>query len=241
VRPLATLLAPVARRLIYPGGHTRVPAGQTDLALRVDGVTLRGWEVNPGQDRALIHYGGNGEGLDWLVPELGRRFPGHTSYLVAYRGYGASEGTPDERALTTDALAVFDHAAARHGDRVDVVGRSLGSGVAMQVAVRRPVERLVLVTPFDSLVATAADLYPWLPVRHLVLDRWDSASVAPRLRAPTLVIRAGRDAVVRPRRTDALLEVLPTEPEVLALPDAQHATLHEDPAYWPAIENFLTR
>jgi pimeloyl-ACP methyl ester carboxylesterase len=240
VRPLATLLAPVARRLVYPGGHTRLPADRTDLALRVDGVTLRGWEVNPGQDRALIHYGGNGEGLDWLVPELGRRFPAHTSYLVAYRGYGASEGIPDERVLTTDALAVFDHAAARHEGRVDVVGRSLGSGVAMQVAARRALDRLVLVTPFDSLVATAADLYPWLPVRHLLLDRWDSASVAPRLQAPVLVIRAGRDAVVRPPRTDALLEVLPGRPQVLVLPDAQPASLHEDPAYWRAMEEFLT-
>ena len=239
MRPLAALLAPLARRLVYPGGGTRLPAEQTDLAIRAGSVTLRGWEVNPGQKRALIHYGGNGEGLDWLVPELARRFPGHTSYLVAYRGYGASEGRPSERALTSDALAVFDHAAARHDGRVDVVGRSLGSGVAMQVAVRRPLERLVLVTPFDSLVATAADLYPWLPVRHLLQDRWDSAAVAHRLRSRVLVVRAGRDALVRPPRTDRLLEVLPDDTAVLDLPTAEHGTLHEDPAYWPAIEDFI--
>lgn len=239
VRPLAALLSPVARRLVYPGAATRLPAARTDLELRVDGVSLRGWEVNPGRERALVYYGGNGEGLDWLVPELGRRFPDHTSYLVAYRGYGASEGTPGERVLTTDALLVFDHAAARHAGPVDVVGRSLGSGVAMQVAVRRPVERLALVTPFDSLVATAADLFPILPVRHLLQDRWDSASVAHRLGARVLVVRAGRDAVVRPARTDRLLEVLPAGTVLVDLPDAEHATLHEDPAYWPAIVGFL--
>jgi pimeloyl-ACP methyl ester carboxylesterase len=231
----------VARRLVYPSGSTRLPAERTDLELRVDGVALRGWEVNPGRDRALVHYGGNGEGLDWLVPEHARRFPDHTSYLVAYRGYGASEGAPSERALTGDALAVFDHAAARHEGRVDVIGRSLGSGVAMQVAVRRALERLVLVTPFDSLVDTAADLYPWLPVRHLLQDRWDSRSVAHRLRAQVLVIRAGRDAVVRPARTDRLLEVLPEDTDVLDLPTAEHGTLHEDPAYWPTIQDFLAR
>jgi pimeloyl-ACP methyl ester carboxylesterase len=239
MRPLAALLSPVARRLVYPGGSTRVPVARTDLALRVDGVTLRGWEVNPGRDRALVYYGGNGEGLDWLVPELAEHFPDHTSYLVAYRGYGASEGTPGEGVLTTDALAVFDHAAARHPGAVDVVGRSLGSGVAMQVAVRRVVERLVLITPFDSLVATAADLFPWLPVQHLLQDRWDSAAVAHRLHARVLVVRAGRDAVVRPPRTDRLLEVLPTDTGVLDLPGAEHASLHEDPAYWPAIIDFL--
>jgi uncharacterized protein len=239
VRPLAALLAPVARRLVYPGAATRLPAERTDLELHVEGISLRGWAVSPGREHALVYYGGNGEGLDWLVPELGTRFPDHTSYLVAYRGYGASEGRPGERVLTRDALAVFDHAAARHPGRIDVVGRSLGSGVAMQVAVRRPVERLVLITPFDSLIATAADLFPRLPMRHLLQDRWDSAAVAHRLRARTLVVRAGRDAVVRPPRTDRLIEVLPTDTAVLDLPDAEHATLHEDPAYWPTIGDFL--
>jgi uncharacterized protein len=240
VRPLASLLAPVSRRLVYPAAGTRVAVEETTLELRVGGVALRGWEVNPGRQRSLVYYGGNGEGLDWLVPELAARFPDHTSYLVAYRGYGASEGTPGERVLTEDALAVHDHAAARHHGRVDVVGRSLGSGVAVQVAVRRPVDRLVLITPFDSLVATAADLFPRLPVRHLLQDRWDSAAVARRLGARVLVVRAGRDAVVRPARTDRLLELLPRETAVLDLAEAEHGTLHEDPAYWPTITEFLT-
>jgi hypothetical protein len=229
----------VARRLVYPGAGTRVPPEQTDLALRVGRVSLRGWEVNPGRARALVYYGGNGEGLDWLVPVLGALLPDHTSYLVAYRGYGASEGTPSERVLTSDALAVHDHAAARHPGPVDVFGRSLGSGVAVQVAVRRHVERLVLVTPFDSLVATGADLFPRLPVRHLLLDRWDSAGVAHLLHARVLVVRAGRDALVRRPRTDRLLEVLPDDTLVVDLPEAAHGTLHEDAAYWPAIVDFL--
>jgi pimeloyl-ACP methyl ester carboxylesterase len=240
VRPLATLLSPLTTRLLYPGAETSLSAQEADLELIVGGIALRGWEVNPGQKKALVYYGGNGEGLDWLVPELGRRFPGHTSYLVGYRGYGASEGTPSEPVLTSDALVVFDHAASRHPDvAVDVIGRSLGSGVAVQVAVRRPVSRLVLVTPFDSLVATAADLFPWLPVRHLLRERWDSAAVAHRLGASVLVVRAGRDAVVRGSRTDRLLEVLPPDTHVVDLPRAEHATLHEDPAYWPAITRFL--
>jgi uncharacterized protein len=239
VRPLAALASPLSRRLLYQRGPTRLPPERTDLELRVDGVTLRGWKVNPGRERALVYYGGNAEGLEWLVPELGPRFPDHTSYLVAYRGYGASEGTPDERVLTTDALAVFDRAVSGHPGSVDVVGRSLGSGVAVQVAVRREVERLVLVTPFDSLVATAADLFPRLPVRHLLKDRWDSAAVAHRLRSRVLVVRAGRDRVVRPPRTDALVRVLPADTAMLDVPGADHENVHEDPAYWPAIVDFL--
>jgi pimeloyl-ACP methyl ester carboxylesterase len=239
---LARLLAPVTRRLVYPSAGTRVDIRDTDFTLPVGGIDVRGWVVNPGRARALVYFGGNGEGLGWLRPELERRLPHHTSYLVAYRGYGASEGRPNERALTSDALALVDEAAARHPTApVDVVGRSLGSGVAMQVAARRPIERLVLVTPFDSLAATAGDLFPRLPVRRLIADRWDSAAVAGKVGAEVLVLRAGRDAVVRPPRTDALLTVLRPGTRVVDLPDADHNDLSEDPAYWSAIQAFLNR
>jgi pimeloyl-ACP methyl ester carboxylesterase len=239
---LAAGLAPLTRRLVYPGRQTRLPEDGTTLRLRAGRVELRGWEVNPGQDRALVYYGGNGEGVEWLRPVLAERFPGHTSYLLAYRGYGASGGRPSQRALTADAVALHDHAAARHpATPVDVIGRSLGSGVATQVAVRRPVERLVLVTPFDSLAATAADLFPRLPVRPLVHDRWDSAAVAHRLRARVLVVRAGRDDLVRPPRTDKLLEALPGGTRVLDLADADHGNLVDDPAFWPEVSAFLDR
>jgi pimeloyl-ACP methyl ester carboxylesterase len=237
---VAAGLAPLTRRLVYPSRQTRLPADGTTLRLRVGRVDLRGWEVNPGQHRALLYFGGNGEGVEWLRPVLAERFPGHTSYLLAYRGYGASGGRPSQRALTADAVALHDHAAVRHpGAPVDVIGRSLGSGVATQVAVRRPVKRMVLVTPFDSLAATAADLFPRLPVRHLVHDRWDSAAVAPRLRTRVLVVRAGRDELVRPARTDRLLEALPAGTRVVDLPAADHVDLVDDPAFWPAVTGFL--
>jgi uncharacterized protein len=239
VRPLATLLSPIASRNLYPRKDTRLPAKDTDFELSVDRLCLRGWEVNPGRERALVYYGGNGEGLAWLVEELSTRFPDHTSYLVAYRGYGASEGRPSERVLTSDAVAVFDHAAARHSNSVDVVGRSLGSAVAIQVAVRRSVRRLVLITPFDSLVATAADLYPRLPVRRLLRDHWDSAAVAHRLRSPVLVVRAGLDETILPFRTDQLLEKLASDTAVLNLRTCGHDTVDEDPAYWPTMVEFL--
>lgn len=237
---LATLLSPVTRRLVYPGRATRIGVSDTDYVLTVGGTELRGWVVNPGRERALVYFGGNGEGLGWLRPEMERRFPGHTTYLVAYRGYGASAGRPSQRALTEDALALVDEAARRHPEApVDVVGRSLGSGVAVQVAVRRPVERLVLVTPFDSLAATAGDLFPRLPVRHLIADRWDSSAVAESVDADVLVLRAGRDELVRPPRTDALLRALRPDTRVVDFPDAGHSSLSEDPHYWRAIEGFL--
>lgn len=242
VRPLAALLAPVTRRLVYPSRLTRTSAEDTDLHLRLDGVDLRGWVVNPGRRRGLVYFGGNGESVGDLRTELGHRFPEHTGYLLAYRGYGASGGRPAERTIVSDALALLDHVADRHpAEPVDVIGRSLGSGVAMQVAVQRPVERLVLVTPFDSLVAVAEDLFPRLPMRWLVHDRWDSAAVATDVKAQVLVLRAGRDDLVRPARTTSLLSVLSGRPRVVEFPESDHATLVDDPAYWSSIEEFLRR
>jgi pimeloyl-ACP methyl ester carboxylesterase len=237
---LAALLAPVVRRLIYPRTGTRIDASATTYSLDVGATTLRGWVVNPGRPRGLVYLGGNGERVDAWQQVLGDRFPDHTSYLIAYRGYGASDGRPSQRALGADALALVDHVAARHPlAPVDVIGRSLGSGVAVHVATRRRVGRLVLVTPFDSLVATAGDLVPRLPMTRLVKDRWDSAAIAGRIGAPVLVLRAGRDAIVRPERTDALVAALPPDATVVSFPDADHNDVSNDPGYWSAVAQFL--
>jgi pimeloyl-ACP methyl ester carboxylesterase len=120
-----------------------------------------------------------------------------------YRGYGGSSGTPSEKAFFADALALFDKVHASHFE-IDVVGRSLGSGVAVYLASQRPVERLVLVTPFDSLQEIAAALFPFFPVRWLLLDRFESWKYAPQVSAPTLIIAAGHDEVV-PRASTELL------------------------------------
>ena len=242
VGPLARILAPLTRRSVYPRSSTRVAVGDTQNALGMpDGVVLRGWEVNPGQERALVYFGGNAESIEDQREALAHHLPHHTTYLVTYRGYGASGGRPSQAALIRDAVAVLDHAGARHvATTVDVLGRSLGSGVAVQAAVRRPVGRLVLVTPFDSVVGVALDQFPWLPARRLLADPWDSTAVAPRLDTRTLVVRAGRDVVVRPALTDRLLAALPGPPDVLDLPEAGHSDLVGDPAYWPAIAAFLS-
>lgn len=239
MNPLSALLAPLSRAGVYPSRSTRLDAWQTEVALPVAGVTLRGWVVNPGRQRALLYLGGNAEGIERRREALGRRLPDHTSYLFSYRGYGASTGRPTQRNLTSDAVAVFDHVAAAHPDvGVDVIGRSLGSAVAVQLAARRPVHRLVLITPFDSAASVSRDLVPWFPVVALA-DRWNSSLLAPGLVAPVLVARAGRDTVVRPARTDALVSALAPGTQVLAFPEADHASIIDEPRLWPAVAGFL--
>jgi pimeloyl-ACP methyl ester carboxylesterase len=88
-------------------------------------------------------------------------------YLLNYRGFGGSGGSPSEEAIAEDALALFDQVYASH-PQIAVVGRSLGSGVAVRLASQRPVQQLILVTPYNSLEEIAEQQYPWLPVKWLL-------------------------------------------------------------------------
>jgi len=237
---LCVLMALRQRDFIYYPQFTRVPASQTDFALERGDVTLRGWQVNPGRRDALIYFGGNAEAIEHMRERLARWFPQRTSYLVAYRGYGASDGSPDEEALTGDAIALFDAVRARHPDgRIAVVGRSLGTGVASHVASARPVERLALITPFDSLAAVAQSHMRWLPVGWLMRERYDSAERLAHYRGPVLVVRAGRDTVIPAESAQRLVEALPQRPTVVDLADADHNTIDGDPAFEPALRAFL--
>jgi len=209
-----------------------------DFELVNDGVRLRGWVMHPGQPKALLYFGGNGERIEDSRETLARWFPDRTIYLLPYRGYAASEGKPSEAALVSDAIALFELAAKTH-PQVAVIGRSLGSGVAVQLAAKRPVERLVLVTPFDSLVRVAAGYFPWLPVNALMRDRFESWRYVNDIPCPVLVIRAEQDEVISSARTIALVHAFRRPPSVQVVPDAGHNTVQDHADYRVSLERFL--
>jgi pimeloyl-ACP methyl ester carboxylesterase len=141
--------------------------------------------------------------------------------------------------LVDDALALYDRLQARHAN-LCVMGRSLGSGVAVQLAAARPVGCLVLVTPFDSMVNVARHHFRWLPVGLLLLDRYDSARHAGRVCARTLVVIADEDEIIPRARSEALAAALaPGSTEVLLLERAGHNDLDAAPAYLARLQRFL--
>lgn len=228
------------RDLIYHPELTRVPAAETDFALARGDVTLRGWQLNPGHDDVLIYFGGNAERLSGMRDALSGKLPAQTVVLLAYRGYGASDGMPEESLLFEDALALYDDIRRRQPQAsISVMGRSLGSGVASYLASHRPVRKLVLVTPFDSMVAVAGSHYPWLPTGLLVTERFESSRWLADFRGPVLVVRAGRDRIVLPANTDRLIAALPAPPRVLDLPDADHNSALGNPQELDVVAAFL--
>ena len=218
-----------------------VPAvgGGAVVSLDVDGVSLRIATRPHDGPRALLYFGGNAEDVSQTVPELAAAFPDRAIYALHYRGYGGSGGRPSEAALHGDAAAVFDDVAARHPE-IDIIGRSLGSALATRLAATKPVRRLVLVTPFDSILAIAGRLFPWLPVRLLLADPFESVRDAPRVSVPTLVITAGRDDVVPVLHTRRLVEAF--APGIVTerlFPDAGHNDISLDTDYLGEMVNFL--
>ena len=169
------------------------------VSLAVDDLQLHGWYA-PADDPGaalLVYFGGNAEEVSWNLPAL--RALGVSVLLFNYRSYGDSEGAPSEAALQRDALAIVDHGLALSGltlARVVVMGRSLGSGVATYVASQRAVAAVILVTPYDSLVAVGQRCYPWFPVSLLMRNRFESIRLAPQLPMPLLNLLAAQDEAV---------------------------------------------
>jgi hypothetical protein len=201
------------------------------LRLTVEGVPVDvAVQPRPGAG-AVVYFGGNAEDVSLSLPQLAAAFPQRAIYALHYRGYGRSAGTPSERALQRDALALYDQVRERHAD-VIVMGRSIGSGIAVPLATQRPVSRLVLVTPFDSLATLAAPLYPWLPIRWLLLDRYDSARVASLVKAPTLVLAAEHDEIVPRASTVRLVErFAPGVATMVVVPGTGHNSISASPDF----------
>ena len=192
------------RSMIYYPQPRAVTAPDSTLKLPVDGavvvVTVRPLD----SPKAIVYFGGNGEDVSQNLDSFAEAFPDQALYLMHYRGYGGSTGQPTERANVADGLALFEKVRALHTE-VTIIGRSLGSGVAVQLASRVAASRLVLITPFDSIVELGADMYPLLPVRLLAQDTYESGKFAPGIDITTTIIMAENDEVIPRASTEKLL------------------------------------
>lgn len=229
------------RSLIYFPQPNAVTSADSQLTLsmpdaQVSVVTRE--RVGP---RALIYFGGNAEDVSRNLPEFAEAFPDYAVYLLNYRGFGSSGGSPSEAAIAEDALALFDQVYASH-PQVSLIGRSLGSGVAVRLASQRPVQNLILVTPYNSLEEIAARQYPWVPVKWLLKDRFESGKYAAHIRVPTLLLAASNDEVIPRASTQRLLENFPQGVAVLrVVPDSGHNSISDRAQYLQWIGDVLNR
>ena len=203
-------------RLVYPGSLHSMPDEacgheQQHITLPApDGTPLAGWFFNRGAGKPLVMmFGGNnmnvGAFTDIAAADTARSY-----LLLNYRGYGNSKGTPNQKDIVQDALHALELKQAELGNPpVIIVGYSIGTGVACQVASSGTVlpAKLILICPFDSLTSVATGFVPLLP--HLLLsDSYDSVAAVSRLYCPCpiSILRAQFDEVIAPKHTDRLIE-----------------------------------
>jgi len=147
----------------------------------------------------VLYFSGNGssvgEGdLYRFLTKLGL-----STLHINYRGYPGSEGTPSEAGLRLDAEAAWAEARRSHpADKIIVMGTSLGGGVAagLVASLDELPHLLILESTFTSAAAVGAEAYPWLPVRWIMQNRFDSLAVADQIRCPTLVLHGSKDSMI---------------------------------------------
>ena len=189
----------------------------------------------------MIYFGGNAEEVSGQVFDAPELAPWSVA-TFNYRGYGLSEGRPGQAALTADALAIFDQLAGRDdidAERIVVLGRSLGTGVAVHLAANRPLQAVMLVSPFDSLRSIAQKEYPFVPVSLLLKHPFDSMAVAPKITAPLLVLAGERDRLIPATHSQRLHEAWAGPKQWELIPGAGHNDIHNGERYWPAMRAFL--
>ena len=201
------------------------------IQLNNNGEVLNAWVINPGKQHAILYFGGNAEPVEYNAPMFRERFRDYTVYLTEYRGYGISTGSPTEQGLYADALGWYDLISKKH-NKVSLIGRSLGAGVAIYLADLRKITRIALITPFDSAVNMGRHYYPFFPVSLLLKDKYDSTERAGRIKIPTLVIAAERDRIVPSARTQSLVQILPTaQTNTEIIKGVGHNDLYSNPAF----------
>ena len=202
-------------QLLFPTGAVpsagALPANAQRVLIETgSGETLHGVHLpraggGQGPATLILGFGGNAWNAQHVAEYLRDIFPEADVIAFHYRGYRPSTGNPSAAALLEDAPLVLGTAIDRvRPDRTVAVGFSIGSGVAASIAKQPEVDGLILVTPFDSLKAVAADLYPWLPVGPFFRHEIDAAAQLRDARVPVAIVAAERDGIIPPARTAAL-------------------------------------
>ena len=256
---VAVALFVFQRRLVFPAGTSSSPltaaeyAGGRDLrdvtAATADGLELRGWlavapggPADPGERRLVVYLHGNGGDRRIRLGEADAlNAAGWDVLLAEYRGYGENFGSPSEVGLHADAAAWWAALtdAGYRPDRTVIAGTSLGGGVAVRLAADlcdadAPPAGLLLRSTFDGLANAAAARFPWLPVRALLRDPFDSAALAGRVTCPVLQAHGTADTIVPLALGVRLHAAFPERSECgaakrwLAVPGAGHNALRRE-------------
>lgn len=223
--------------LYFPTSN--IPTPYTQMTFQNEGESIHIIVLNKGHENAILYFGGNAESMAQSSSEIARQFPAFTVYLLDYRGYGGSTGEASEEGLYSDALKLYDTINPRH-KQISIGGRSLGSGIATYVAAHREVFKLALITPYDSIINVAQDMYPMFPISLLLHDQYDSLSRIKKVQAETFIVIAQKDNVIKRARTQKLIDAFdPKQLQVMTIKNRGHIDISSDATYYKMMQDFI--
>jgi uncharacterized protein len=195
----------------------------------IDGLRLHGWFFAVAgrlpRVTVMVFNGNAGNRADRVPLAAALHRHGLQVLLVDYRGYGGNPGTPSQKGLAADSRAARAYLASRSDvdvSRLVYFGESLGTAVAVDLAVEHPPAALVLRSPFTSMSDVGQYHYPFLPVRLLLRDRFAAIGQIQRIQAPLLVMAGGRDRIVPVESSRRVYEAAKSPKAFLLIPDADH-------------------
>ena len=212
---------------------------------REDDISLHGWFLKgqgEGAKKLIIYFGGNAEEVSGSFAEF-RDNLDSSLLVINYRGFGKSKGSPSQEALFADGLFIYDEIKKKHGfseENIILFGRSLGSGVATFVASKRKVGKVILVTPFDSVLNIARKKYFIFPVKLLLNHPFPSVVFAANIAYPLLEIVATEDEVIPNAHSKSLFEAWKGEKKYIEIEGANHQNVSNFRNYWTEIRDFIS-
>jgi fermentation-respiration switch protein FrsA (DUF1100 family) len=218
-----------------------------DVTLRAeDGLRLHGWFLPvPDASHAVLLCHGNAGNISHRLDRalLLQSKLKLSVFLFDYRGYGKSEGSPDEEGTYLDGRAAYQYLTDRGiaPDGIVLFGESLGAAIAVQLALEKPAAALVLESPFTSIRDMATAAYPFLPLGRLVRTRYDNLAKISSIKTPLLILHGKRDRIVPFEQGERLFRAAPEPKRFFAIADADHndTFLSGDEGYWVAWEELL--
>ncbi|MEE8171782.1 MAG: alpha/beta hydrolase [Alphaproteobacteria bacterium] len=235
---LGSVFAGQRRLMYFPDSERPTPAASgvpemADVSLATeDGLSLLAWHRPPARAAlpTLVYFHGNAGHIGMRAHKVRPYLDaGFGVLLTTWRGYSGNPGTPSEDGLYRDgraALAYLQEAGAAPQGIV-LYGESLGTGIAVHLAEARAPAALVLEAPFSSIADVAQARMPLLPVKSLLLDRFDSRSKIAAVAAPLLIVHGARDGTI-PLRFGKKLFQAAGEPKTMHVyPEAGHNDLYE--------------
>jgi uncharacterized protein len=203
------------------------------------GETIEIIVLNQGQKEALLYFGGNGESVVFNAEDFLKAFPLHTVYLSNYRGYGGSTGRPTEKGIYSDALFLFDKVQKKHS-KISLIGRSLGSAVTTYIASKRSVEKMAVITPFDSIKNVAQNKFLIYPMFLLLKDKFDSLNRVKHIKTKTIAIVAENDTIIPKKHSFRLINKFPLgQITIKIIKGTGHNDISEKIEYYDCLKKFL--